>query len=565
MAAVTLVVPGPSNLPQVAGYCSQLAGVLAGFSFAGLVALVTIRRRVDEQTVSIWHSVLLLTSAFVALVASSLDYALVTGELAGTRRVASLQTIAGMGFSVAGIMLVYSILVLLSDLRQNAGAPAIDLLRNLTVLILPPLLVLLMWAGVRDHLIQKHGEYAGFIASDWIVLGALAVTVVASVTFRVTADRYPNDQIRHLTRVAKVGALLAFLSLIGSAGLIAMTSADAEIPDAIPVSATLLVAGFCTATAYSASRYRSSSDRQQEATARRRTGNAEASVSEANGVGVRAQRRGGALEPLDRPTLIRRSVETFPQAYLMNISIIQGVALSVMTVETVNFIKTAGPDLRLPSLAQSVFSLAALIIVSYEYLWFTTVMRWTPTFRDTALPVVLGVGEIIPPLLLGYTTAWWIATAAFAMLGGVAFFNTVSRLRVEMFPNHVASYRAIRRLLLRLATICVCISGAAVTVALLVDPHRDHAAAISTVAPCVIILVGAVTIIGYSEAVLNRVYADYEISRRPPMFDRLRTALRREQARPTAAVPVIHQGGPLTGGSDPLPNDNGQPAEDATR
>jgi len=41
-----------------------------------------------------------------------------------------------------------------------------------------------------------------------------------------------------------------------------------------------------------------------------------------------------------------------------------------------------------------------------------------------------------------------------------------------------------------------------------------------------IILLGAVSIIGYSEAVLNRVDADYQIAQRPPMFEHLRTILR---------------------------------------
>lgn len=233
----------------------------------------------------------------------------------------------------------------------------------------------------------------------------------------------------------------------------------------------------------------------------------------------------GVLQPLSRSTLLQRSIEIFPQGYLMNVSIIQGVALSVLVVETVNHLKRVDSDFALQSVSQSLVSLAGLIIVSYEYLWFSTIMRWSPTFRDTAIPVVLGVAEIVPPLLLGRTVAWWIATAAFALLGAAAFLNTNSRLRPEMFPNHSESHNAIRRLLARLAITCTAMSGFAVLIAIIASHNASHRVAIATAAACTIAFPGAITIIGDSEAVLNNVYSDYELDRRPPMFTRMRSAM----------------------------------------
>ncbi|MFY1632343.1 hypothetical protein ACN27F_03490 [Solwaraspora sp. WMMB335] len=527
MALVALANLEPPNLPEIAGFYSQLAGVLAGFSFAGLIALVTTKRDGHGGAAPIRHSVLPLTSAFVALVASSLDYALVAGETAGTQRVASLQSIAGMGFSIAGIMLVYSILVLLLDFGATVGGAAIKLLRNLTVLLLPPLLVLLMWGGVRDHLLQKYGADAGFVAADWISLSALTVTVVATVGFHFSFSDRRTDQTGRTAQLASVGAQLAFLSLLGSTTLITLTTADTVISDALPVSATLLVCAFCLAIAYSASRY-GSQDVQASGADTGGLSRAESAMNKAGDVRmpIHPDHREAVLEALDRPVLTRRSVEIFPQAYLMNISIIQGVALSVMTIETVNFLKTAEREFILPSLAQAALSLAALVIVSYEYLWFTTIMRWTPTFRDTAIPVTLGVAEIVPPMLLGYTTAWWLALSVFAILGAAAFLNTVSRLRVEMFPGHAPVYEAIRRLLRRLAVVCILTSGAGVSAAVLVQRNRNHAPLVSTVSACVIILLSVVVIIGYSESVLNNTYSEYRVGRRPPLFDRLRGSLR---------------------------------------
>ncbi|TQJ19730.1 hypothetical protein [Kribbella jejuensis] len=239
-------------------------------------------------------------------------------------------------------------------------------------------------------------------------------------------------------------------------------------------------------------------------------------------VGVVKRRTRRVLQPLDHETLLQRSIEIFPQGYLTNISIIQGVALSVLTVETVNHLKQVGIESAPQTVPLSLFSLAGLIIVSYEYLWFSTVMRWSPTFRDTAIPVILGVAEIVPPLLLGRTVAWWIAAAFFALLGSVAFLNTVSRLRPEMFPQHSEPYLLIRRLLSHLSIICTCMSTFATIIAILLAQNVRHSAAISSVGACIIALPGAAMIIGYSETVLNNVYSAYSIDRRPPVFSRMR-------------------------------------------
>jgi hypothetical protein len=481
-----------------------------------------------------------LSSAFIALVASSLDYALVAGEVAGTQRVASLQAIAGMGFSIAGVMLVYSILLLFSDLRHHTGVAAINLLRNLTVLFLPPLLVLLMWGGLRDHLSQKYGPDGGFVLADWFSVITLVTTVITVVGLRLTSGRRSQNSARtHPTALSTAAAQLAFLSLIGSAGLITVTTADTVIADAIPVAAMLLVAGFSIATAYAASRHPSLPTERAKGLATGYTGDVvEAQSSGANDTSSPANGGAAVLEPLNRPTLVRRSVAIFPQAYLMNISIIQGVALSVMTVETVNFLKRADSTMFLPTLAQAVLSLTALIIVSYEYLWFTTIMRWTPTFRDTAIPVVLGVGEIIPALLLGRTFAWWIAIAVFAMLGAMAFFNTVTRLQPTMFPGHPASYSLIRRLLCHLTMICVMTACSAVAIAFFINRYPDRTEEFSTAGASLITLVSIVAVIGRSENVLNKVYAHYQIGRRPPIFDRIRRVLHTEQSQPHGATPT---------------------------
>jgi hypothetical protein len=55
---------------------------------------------------------------------------------------------------------------------------------------------------------------------------------------------------------------------------------------------------------------------------------------------------------------------------------------------------------RIAVLGECVAGLSAILIVSYQYIWFSTVMRWTPTFLDTLVPYALGAAEIIPAILI---------------------------------------------------------------------------------------------------------------------------------------------------------------------
>src|SRR5699024_10805107 len=119
--------------------------------------------------------------------------------------------------------------------------------------------------------------------------------------------------------------------------------------------------------------------------------------------------------------------------------------------------------------------------------------------------VVLGVGEIIPPLLLGNARAWWIATGAFALLGAIAFINTVTRLEPGMFPESAEAYRDIRTLLLALAGASVATAVVSGTIAYLVG-HVPSERAVSTSGALLILLTAVVFVIGWSERVLNNVY-----------------------------------------------------------
>ncbi|WP_422733907.1 hypothetical protein ACN26Y_28710 [Micromonospora sp. WMMD558] len=526
------------DLPAVAGFYSQLAGVLAGFGFAGVVGLVTTQLGANHAAAGVVRSLGPLVSAFIGLVAASLDYALVAGEPVGSVRVASLQTVAGMGFSIAGAMLIYAVYILLCDLQDDAprgrplSIPAIKFLRSIIVSFLPTVLVLLMWSGVRDHLIQTQGKAMFYGWPDWVALAALTSTLLASLLLRLLFGRTSPLRFKVATKVSHLATQLSFASLLGSAALITFTDANTSVPTVIPVSALVLVAAFSVLIAYSASRY---FGQATPAETKSTTPVDTVPTEDVSATDVRNAHRSQpsgeeplrALEPLRQQILRKRSIEIFPQGYLMNISIIQGVALSVLVVETVKALTRDDKPLPiLPTVAQSSLTLACLIIVSYEYLWFSTVMRWTPTFRDTAIPVILGLGEIVPPLLLDDPRAWWIATAAFALLGAAAFANTVTRLEPGMFPDSPQAYLDLRKLLLTLASASVATAVVSGAIAYLVG-HVSSARLLSTIGALLILLTAVIFVIGQSERVLNDVYDKHGVSRRPPLFARLSGARHR--------------------------------------
>jgi hypothetical protein len=174
-----------------------------------------------------------------------------------------------------------------------------------------------------------------------------------------------------------------------------------------------------------------------------------------------------AIEPLDQRVLLRRSLDIFPAGYQTTISIIQGVSLSVLVTRAVDQLQ-APQVATVPLLGRAAFTLAGIVLVSYGYLWFTTIMRWASTFRDILVPYLLGVGEIVSASLLNLNdatptkagSAWWFSAAGLAFLGAVAYWSTHSRLDTESFGDRTSKItqdaeRRIRVLLRRLIGCCL--------------------------------------------------------------------------------------------------------------
>lgn len=188
------------NFSAIAGFYSQLAGVLAGFAFAGLIALLAAQLSSPGTATAALKCFVPLISAFVGLVGSSLNYGIIAGEGGeggSTHRAAMLETIGGLGFSVAGVMLFYSLLILMHGVLEDAGRTTpqgalalrgVAFVRAILILGIVPAIQLLLYGGFRDQIFIQYGGDPGLTWLDWMVYASV-LSIFAWGVFCIILNR----------------------------------------------------------------------------------------------------------------------------------------------------------------------------------------------------------------------------------------------------------------------------------------------------------------------------------------------------------------------------------------
>jgi hypothetical protein len=226
---------------------------------------------------------------------------------------------------------------------------------------------------------------------------------------------------------------------------------------------------------------------------------------------VTALRQAAAtLEPTTPETLIRRSSDTFITGYFTFIAIIQGVALALLAQQAVADFSGRDPAARVLLLGEASASLSAIIIVSYEYLWLTTVMRWAPTFVDTLAPFLLGAAEILACLLVG-ERVWWVASACFFCAGAAVLLHTAHQCTDALFDGRHHLNNLIRRVLH--LQIRWCLIGAGTAAAMSAIVFMVSCIALPAAFSWGSMLIGAAIVL-VSERGLDTLYRDYGVPRR---------------------------------------------------
>jgi hypothetical protein len=249
-----------SALHDAAGFYSQLSGVLAGFAFAGLVALIAARIGGRSSSGDLAVAYRPVVSAFVGLVAASMSFALVAGDQTSVGRASSLETAAGLGFAAAVLTLLYSMLILLhaverdvpDDTGQTRGA--FVLLQGAFVVVVCPLTVLVFSAGMHDHIQLREGTTTGLQGLDIASLAAVGAVLAVGILARVFGPHLQAHWTAARDRLPDLALGMALVAVATSAVVVIIAEPCRPSSDALPATELALVTAFAVAAAVSAAR-----------------------------------------------------------------------------------------------------------------------------------------------------------------------------------------------------------------------------------------------------------------------------------------------------------------------
>jgi hypothetical protein len=248
------------DFSEIAALYSQLAGVLAGFSFAALIAIAAVRLSESSPQRSLTSAYRPLMCSFFALVATSLSYGVMVGERERSGRSAAVGAAAGVGFVAAGSLLVFAILVTLDSVenarpdRTGNAQKAVRLIRRIMTLVVPPLFVTLWLPALRDHKSIKYGSDAPFGMLDTSGLIAVGISATISGILFLRYHRLSRSpSTTDLLSTPGVGVALA--SLFATSGYVAFMDENSYLVDAVPLIELVLVTGLGVVTSFAACRF----------------------------------------------------------------------------------------------------------------------------------------------------------------------------------------------------------------------------------------------------------------------------------------------------------------------
>ena len=223
------------DIPQIASLNSQLAGVLAGFAFTGIIFIITTRLTVKSDQPVLDNSTYVLITGLMGLVMSSINYSVVSGDSYDAGRSELIDLVAEIGFVTAGPLIVYVVLLMLMGKaeprshRSIASIEVIQALRFILIVAIPSLLIALVFAATTDPQAVGFGPKADVSVINYFGLPLCICQLVFSIAVWST-NRRPSrvtklDQIdRHSRRIRRY-ANFCLLIILTCTGFVAIASA----------------------------------------------------------------------------------------------------------------------------------------------------------------------------------------------------------------------------------------------------------------------------------------------------------------------------------------------------
>ena len=133
----------------------------------------------------------------------------------------------------------------------------------------------------------------------------------------------------------------------------------------------------------------------------------------------------------------------FPTIYLTVISLLQGLALSLLVPNIISYFEKAGDQWMDLRLLPFIVMLLVVFIVWHHYAIGIFFLRWFPNIIDTAIPFMVSIGQFFLIALLDIDNsiddmdvdAWTLGFALLMLAGSLAYFAVKWRIDPTLFTN----------------------------------------------------------------------------------------------------------------------------------
>jgi hypothetical protein len=141
----------------------------------------------------------------------------------------------------------------------------------------------------------------------------------------------------------------------------------------------------------------------------------------------------------------------FPTIYLTVISLLQGIALSIIVPNFITYLDIVEDPWTHIELLPMVLMLVIIFIVWHHYAIGIFFLRWFPNIIDTIIPFVVSIGQFYLMSFLKIensiteidVVSWTFGFAIFLMIGSAAYFAAYWRIDADLFTNLMSKENAI--------------------------------------------------------------------------------------------------------------------------
>lgn len=163
---------------------------MAGFAFAALFYLITAGPPDGEEDKARYNlAAQALSVAFLALLLSCINWAILAGESVTGGRAATIEVFAGAGFALAAVQLFYSILLLIR-VKQKVDEPLHKFFQTIGGALLCPFVFLVTLLGVTDYEEVASGPWGEIVLAFggllWFALGLCVALLLPNSRWKST-------------------------------------------------------------------------------------------------------------------------------------------------------------------------------------------------------------------------------------------------------------------------------------------------------------------------------------------------------------------------------------------